>query len=157
MAATIIWVMMTTTPRVLIAPSDAIRRASPAEREQAEIAKRAADHAHSRCKPERGDNGRYRSVRYSVCGSFAGRLVFGETYHFKLQGASSFGNPLAVRFRGVGDAADSQGQVYDYLGYLVPLGRTVSNNVPRWWDRSSAPCRTTGAELQLGLWHLGSR
>jgi hypothetical protein len=54
-------------------------------------------------------------------GSFSGRLVFGDTYQFKLSGASSFGNPFTVRFQGVGDTLDSQGQVYDYTGYLVPI------------------------------------
>jgi hypothetical protein len=53
-------------------------------------------------------------------GSFRGRLSFGNTYQFKLAGASSFGNPFALRFQGVGDTADSQGQIYDYTGYLVP-------------------------------------
>ena len=53
--------------------------------------------------------------------SFHGRLVFGETYQFKLSGSSSFGNPFTVRFQGVGDAPDSQGQIYDYVGYLIPV------------------------------------
>ena len=56
-----------------------------------------------------------------VPGSFNGRLILGDTYQFKLSGSSSFGNPLTVRFQGVGDAADSQGHVYDYVGYLVPI------------------------------------
>ncbi len=54
-------------------------------------------------------------------GSFHGRLSFGDTYQFKLTGASSFGTPFALRFQGVGDTADSQGQIYDYIGYLVPV------------------------------------
>jgi hypothetical protein len=53
--------------------------------------------------------------------SFNGRLVFGETYQFRLSGSSSFGNPFTVRFQGVGDAADSLGQIYDYVGYLIPV------------------------------------
>jgi hypothetical protein len=53
--------------------------------------------------------------------SFNGRLVFGETYQFRLSGSSSFGNPFTVRFQGVGDAADSLGQIYDYVGYLIPI------------------------------------
>ena len=53
--------------------------------------------------------------------AFQGRLTFGETYQFRLLGSSSLGNPFAVRFQGVGDAADSAGQVYDYVGYLVPI------------------------------------
>ena len=52
---------------------------------------------------------------------FGGRLSFGETYQFRLFGASSFGDPFSVRFQGVGDAADSAGQVYDYVGYLAPI------------------------------------
>jgi len=54
-------------------------------------------------------------------GSFNGRLVFSDTYQFKLSGSSSFDHPpFSVRFQGVGDTADSQGQIYDYIGYLVP-------------------------------------
>jgi len=54
-------------------------------------------------------------------GTFDGRLIFGDTYQFKLSGSSSFGNPFTLRFQGVGDTADSQGQIYDYVGYLVPV------------------------------------
>jgi hypothetical protein len=54
-------------------------------------------------------------------GSFNGRLVFSDTYQFKLSGSSSLDHPpFSVRFQGVGDTADSQGQIYDYIGYLVP-------------------------------------
>lgn len=60
-------------------------------------------------------------IEDAAMGSLQGRLIFAETYQFKLSGASSFGNPFTVRFQGVGDAADSQGQVYDYIGYLIPI------------------------------------
>jgi hypothetical protein len=65
-----------------------------------------------------------------VPGTFAGRLIFGDTYQFKLSGSSSFGNPFTVRFQGVGDTADSQGQIYDYVGYLVPVWPNGINQRP---------------------------
>lgn len=60
-------------------------------------------------------------IEHFAPGSFHGRLIFGDTYQFRLVGSSSFGNPFTVRFQGVGDTADSQGQMYDYVGYLVPI------------------------------------
>src|SRR5690349_20819812 len=54
-------------------------------------------------------------------GAFSGRLIFSDTYQFNLYGASSFGNPYALRFQGTGDTTDSQGQIYNYIGYLVPI------------------------------------
>jgi hypothetical protein len=54
-------------------------------------------------------------------GAFSGRLIFGDTYQFSLHGASSFGNPYALRFQGTGDTTDSRGQIYNYIGYLVPI------------------------------------
>jgi hypothetical protein len=59
-------------------------------------------------------------IRRFAPGDFEGRLIFTDTYQFKLTGSSSFGNPFALQFQGVGDTADSQGQIYDYVGYLVP-------------------------------------
>jgi hypothetical protein len=63
-------------------------------------------------------------------GSFSGRLSFGDTYQFKLFGSSAFGNPYTLRFQGVGDVTDSQGQVYDYTGYLVPIWPNGVNQEP---------------------------
>jgi hypothetical protein len=54
-------------------------------------------------------------------GSFSGRLGFGGTTGLKLTGSSSFGNPFAVRFQGVGDSPDNAEWVYDYVGFLVPV------------------------------------
>lgn len=54
-------------------------------------------------------------------GTFSGRLIFSDTYQFGLYGASSFGNPYVVRFQGTGDTGDSQGQIYNYTGHLVPI------------------------------------
>jgi len=59
-------------------------------------------------------------VEYVLPGLFIGRLVFSDTYQFRLQGALIPGFPAILRFQGVGDAPDSQDQVYDYLGFLVP-------------------------------------
>jgi hypothetical protein len=63
-------------------------------------------------------------------GAFSGRLTFGPTYQFKLTGASSYGNPYSLRFQGVGDTSDSQNQVYDYEGYLVPIWPNGINQRP---------------------------
>lgn len=56
-------------------------------------------------------------------GKIAGRLSFGEDY-LKLTGTLSFGNPLTVRFQGVGATAgtieNGQPWVYDYLGFVAP-------------------------------------
>jgi hypothetical protein len=53
-------------------------------------------------------------------GSFGGRLVLEGGGQLNLAGASSFGNPFAVRFQGVGEEPPVEGWVYDYVGYLVP-------------------------------------
>ncbi|MCA1594196.1 MAG: hypothetical protein LC754_16530 [Acidobacteria bacterium] len=66
----------------------------------------------------------------SPLGSFSGQLTFSKTSRFKLNGSSSFGNPFTVRFQGVGNAADSKGQIYDYVGYLEPLWPDGINQVP---------------------------
>ncbi|HKF36642.1 MAG TPA: hypothetical protein VKB35_07030 [Ktedonobacteraceae bacterium] len=34
-----------------------------------------------------------------IPGTFAGRLIFGDTYQFELSGSSSFGNSFTVRVR----------------------------------------------------------
>jgi len=54
-------------------------------------------------------------------GSFSGRLVFGGTTEMTLTGSSSFGNPFAVRFQGVGSSPGIEDWVYDYVGYHVPV------------------------------------
>jgi hypothetical protein len=54
-------------------------------------------------------------------GSFSGRLVFSPTASMRLTGASSYGNPFAVRFQGRGDSPGIEDFVYDYVGYLVPV------------------------------------
>ncbi len=54
-------------------------------------------------------------------GSFGGRLVFGGTPEMTLTGSSSFGNPFAVRFQGVGSSPGIEDWVYDYVGYHVPV------------------------------------
>jgi hypothetical protein len=54
-------------------------------------------------------------------GGFAGRLVLGPDAEMTLSGASSFGNPFAVRFQGRGASPGIEDFVYDYVGYLVPV------------------------------------
>ena len=54
-------------------------------------------------------------------GGFTGRLVFAEGIQLNLTGASSFGDPFALRFQGTGDTGPVAGWIYDYVGYLVPV------------------------------------
>ena len=54
-------------------------------------------------------------------GDFSGRLVFAPDAEMALTGASSFGNPFAVRFQGRGASPGIEDFVYDYVGYLVPV------------------------------------
>jgi hypothetical protein len=54
-------------------------------------------------------------------GVFGGRLAFGDTYQFRLAGLSQFTLPCTLRFQGIGDTKDSDGQVYDYVGFFVPM------------------------------------
>lgn len=60
-------------------------------------------------------------VEYVCPGTFIGRLIFDDAYQFRLQGVATPGDPPTIRFRGVGDADDSKGQIYDYFGCLMPL------------------------------------
>ena len=50
----------------------------------------------------------------------SGRLTLRPDYAFRLHGYCTLGNPFTIRFQGVGDASASEGQKYDYLGYLSP-------------------------------------
>jgi hypothetical protein len=60
-------------------------------------------------------------------GIFEGRLSFGDTYQFRLNGTADLASfPCTVRFEGVGDTRDSKRQIYDYMGFFVP---TWSNGV----------------------------
>lgn len=54
-------------------------------------------------------------------GSFSGRLILGPGAEMALVGASSFGNPFAIRFQGRGDTPGVEDLVYDYVGYLAPV------------------------------------
>ncbi len=61
-------------------------------------------------------------VEYVAPGVFIGRLLFGPTYQFRLQGWTAWGcYPPVFRFQGVGDAPDSQDQIYDYFANLTPF------------------------------------
>lgn len=55
-------------------------------------------------------------------GCFSGRLSFGDTYQFRLRGTADLASlPASARFQGVGDTTDSRGQVYDYMGFFMPM------------------------------------
>lgn len=55
-------------------------------------------------------------------GLFEGRLSFGDSYQFRLRGSTDFSSqPYTIRFEGIGDTTDSKGQIYDYLGFFVPM------------------------------------
>jgi hypothetical protein len=80
--------------------------------------------------PERSPDDLERRARQYVCTTvtiwslrLSNKLVREEELEGMpgLSGSSSFGNPFTVRFQGVGDAADSLGQIYDYVGYLIPV------------------------------------
>jgi hypothetical protein len=60
-------------------------------------------------------------VEYFGLGMFVGRLIFSDTYQFRLLGIASVGDPPTVRLRGFGDAPDSQDQIYDYFGCFIPF------------------------------------
>lgn len=61
-------------------------------------------------------------VEDSPPGVFKGRVSFGGDYQLDLKGSAGYGTPFAVRFQGVGrTGAPTEGWVYDYIGYLVPL------------------------------------
>jgi len=59
-------------------------------------------------------------IEPSTPGSFTGRLLFPGGGEMRLVGASSFGNPFAVRFQGRGITEGIEDFLYDYLGFLVP-------------------------------------
>jgi hypothetical protein len=64
-------------------------------------------------------------------GHFEGRLSFGDTYQFRLRGTADLNSfPASIRFQGVGDTKDSKGQVYDYLGFFVPMWSNGENQRP---------------------------
>jgi hypothetical protein len=69
-------------------------------------------------------------IEHLAPGIFLGRLSFGDTYQFGLSGWSDFGSPCSVRFQGVGDKRDSVGQVYDYIGFFVPMWSIGVNQRP---------------------------
>ncbi len=60
-------------------------------------------------------------VEYICWGKFIGRLVFGDDYQFRLTGTVNPGDPPTVSFDGFGDATESSGQHYRYLGGVMPL------------------------------------
>jgi hypothetical protein len=57
-------------------------------------------------------------IAHSPMGIFTGR-IFGPGWALQLKGATSYGNPFAVRFQGTG-IVGGEPWAYDYLGYLSP-------------------------------------
>jgi hypothetical protein len=55
--------------------------------------------------------------------------IGGEGWELKLNGSTSYGNPYAVRFQGVGTINDET-WVYDYTGYLIPRWPAGVNQRP---------------------------
>jgi hypothetical protein len=60
-------------------------------------------------------------VEYISAGVFVGRLILAEEFSFRLSGVVGPGDPPTISFKGVGDGADSNGQLYEYFGCLMPL------------------------------------
>jgi hypothetical protein len=69
-------------------------------------------------------------IEHLAPGIFAGRLSFGDTYQFRLSGWAYFDFPASGRFQGTGDTQDSFGQVYDYVGFFVPMWANGANQRP---------------------------
>lgn len=63
-------------------------------------------------------------------GGFSGRLNFSPTAGLRLTGASSFGNPVTIRFQGRGEGQGVEDFVYDYVAYLVPIWPNGVNQRP---------------------------
>jgi FtsP/CotA-like multicopper oxidase with cupredoxin domain len=61
------------------------------------------------------------TIKDASDGQFRGRLSFGEEFQLALNGWVAYGNPVTLRFQGRGDASGSEGWIYDYQGYLVPM------------------------------------
>lgn len=61
---------------------------------------------------------------------FRGTGDFGKGLTMKFVGNSSLGNPMCVRFQGVGTGASNADWVYDYLGFLVPRWPNGVDEVP---------------------------
>jgi hypothetical protein len=56
----------------------------------------------------------------SPVGTLAGTADFGGGLTMKFRGATALGNPMSLRFQGVGTGATNKDWVYDYVGWLVP-------------------------------------
>ena len=56
-------------------------------------------------------------------GELRGKLDMGESGTLTLFGSVGYGSPFSVRFQGVGKGigSPSEGWVYDYIGWLVPV------------------------------------
>lgn len=60
-------------------------------------------------------------IEYLCEGTFVGRLILEEDFQFRLNGIAVPGDPPSLRFRGVGDAAGSEGETYDYFACVMPM------------------------------------
>jgi hypothetical protein len=65
-------------------------------------------------------------------GELIGALNMGEAGSLTIKGTVVDGNPLSVRFQGVGKAAGSpsEGWIYDYIGWYVPAWPNGVNQKP---------------------------
>jgi hypothetical protein len=61
------------------------------------------------------------TIEHFAPGIFVGRLSFGDSYQFRLRGMVDPNPPCTVRFTGIGDTRDSRDQVYDYVGFFIPM------------------------------------
>jgi hypothetical protein len=62
-------------------------------------------------------------------GVFRGKLSF-DTDYLTLKGNVAYGNPFTARFQGRGATAPTEGWIYDYLGYLIPMWPDGVNQRP---------------------------
>jgi len=59
------------------------------------------------------------AIETAPFGNLRGRLSFDDDF-LALKGSLFYGNPFTARFQGTGATPNTQGWVYDYLGFLVP-------------------------------------
>ncbi|MEA2718533.1 MAG: hypothetical protein QOJ39_397 [Candidatus Eremiobacteraeota bacterium] len=65
----------------------------------------------------------------SPVGTLTGSADFGSGLTMKFKGASALGNPMSLRFQGIGTGKQNSDWVYDYVGWLVPAWPNGVNQV----------------------------
>jgi hypothetical protein len=70
------------------------------------------------------------TIEDAPTGLFTGTGDFGAGLTMRFVGNSSLGNPMCVRFQGVGTGPSNAGWVYDYLGFLVTCWPSDIDEVP---------------------------